>query len=229
MSVSAPPGSRKLPRALRVGYALWFAVWLLAYWGYFGWQFLLWFCCLANAYVLAGCATQRPLWFSLAALSSTGIQLIYLLDFAALCFLGRSPTGATAYMLDPARPLWLRALSTFHIWMPALVLFAVHRLGYDRRALWIQTAIALCVLPVCYFMFDPGLHTNDAVIPIVHGRPFDRDFNINWVHAFFDGPEPFVGAERLWAMLIGYPLLVHLPTHLLLSGRGRRDTGIGWG
>jgi hypothetical protein len=222
MFANALRGKHALPRSLRVGYALWFTVWLIAYFEYFGWQFLLWFCCLANVYVLAGCVTQHPLWFSLAALSSTGVQLVYTLDFTLLCFLGRSPTGATTYMLDPARPLVLRALSMFHIWMPVLVLYAVRTLGYDRRALWIQTVVALCVLPACYFLFDPGLHTNDAVMPIVSGLPFDRDFNINWVHSFYDKPEARGGAGRLWAMLIGYPLLVHLPTDLVLSARAGR-------
>jgi hypothetical protein len=124
-------------------------------------------------------------------------------------------------MLDPARPLALRALSLFHLWLPVLVLYAIHELGYEPKALWIQTVIALCVLPVCYVSFDPALDTNDAVMPLVRGLPFDRDFNINWVHAFYDQPEPWIGARRFWQMMVGYPLLVHLPTHLLLSARGR--------
>lgn len=215
----AEPGA--LPPWLRGSYALWFSAWLASYWAYFGGQFLLWFCCLAAVYVLIGCATQRPLWFSLAAHAALGIQLLYIADFAVLCALGRSPTGATAYMLDPARPLGMRALSLFHLWLPAVILLAIHRLGYEPRALWIQTLVALCVLPACYVLFDPARDTNDAVMPLVAGLPFDRDFNINWVHAFYDRPEPGIGARRLWQMMIGYPLLVHLPTHLLLSARGR--------
>lgn len=210
-----------LPRWLRVGYAAWFVVWLVAYWAYFGWQFVLWFCCLANVYALVGCVTQRPLWFSLAALASLEIQLVYALDLAMLLGFGESPTGATAYMLDEARPLLLRALSLFHVWMPGLLLYAIYTLGYEPRALWIQTLVALCVLPACYLLFDPSLDTNDATMPRVLGRPFDRDFNLNWVHAFYDRPEPSVGARRLWMMLIGYPLLVHWPTHLLLCARDR--------
>lgn len=225
MSVSAslaePP---RLPRWLRAGYALWFIPWAGVYWAYFGWQFVLWFCCLASVYVLLGCLTQRPLWFSLAALAALAMQLIYTADFLALWILGRSPTGATAYMLDAARPLSLRALSLFHVWMPALLLYAIHKLGYDRRALWIQTLVALCLLPVCYLLFDPSVDTNDAVMPLVRGLPFDRDFNLNWVHAFYDRPEPGIGARRLWAMLIGYPALVHWPTHLLLSARARKGS-----
>ena len=54
-------------------------------------------------------------------------------------------------------------------------------------------------------------------MPLVHGLPFDRDFNINWVHGFYDRPEPRAGARRLWAVLIGYPLLFHVPVHGLLA------------
>lgn len=222
MSASASRVERpSLPRWLRAAYVLWFVPWLIAYWLYFGGQFLLWFCCLASVYVLLGCITERPLWFSLAALAALAIQLIYALDFIGLWATGHSLTGATLYMRDPARPLLLRALSLFHLWMPALVLYALHKLGYERRALWIQTLVALCILPLCYVGFDPSVDTNDAQMPLVMGLPFDRDFNINWVHAFYDRPEPGIGPKRLWALLIGYPLLVHLPTHLILSARVR--------
>lgn len=222
MSASNASAERgALPAWLRAAYVAFCVPWLIAYWTYFGWQFLLWFCCLAAVYALIGCVTQRALWFSLAAIAALGIQLVYTLDFIGLCVTGRSPTGATAYMLEASRPLALRALSLFHVWMPLFVLYALHRLGYERRALWLQTLVALCILPICYVAFDPSVNTNDAHMPMVAGLPFDRDFNINWVHAFYDRPEPGVGSGRLWAMWIGYPLLVHLPTHLILSKRVR--------
>jgi hypothetical protein len=186
---------------------------------YFGWPTLLWFCCLANIYVLIGCATQRALWFSLAAVSTLAVQSIYAVDFVVACIAHASPTGATSYMFDPARPLAIRVLSLFHVWMPLLLLYALSKLGYDRRAFWIQTAVALCILPMCYYGFDPSVRTNDTVMPHVLGLPFDRDFNINWVHAFYDRPEPDLERRRFWTVLLGYPLAVHLPTHLLLSLR----------
>ena len=218
MSAAAPKVER-LPTWLRLAYVLWFVPWSIAYYRYFGWQFWLWFCCLANLYVLIGCVTQRGLWFSLAAIAALGIQLLYTFDFLALCFTRLSPTGATSYLLDATRPVSLRALSLFHVWMPLLLLYATRKLGYDPRAVWIQSLVAACLLPICYFAFDPRLDTNDPVMPLVQGMAFDRDFNINWVHAFYDRPEPAAGSRRLWQMLVGYPMLIHLPTHLLLSLR----------
>jgi len=216
---AAASRAESLPRWLRFGYVLWFVPWSIVYWSYFGWQFWLWFCCLANLYVFLGCVTQRALWFSLAAVAALGVQLIYTVDFLTLCFTRVSLTGATSYLLDITRPLSVRVLSLFHVWMPWLVLYATRRLGYDARAFWIQTLACACLLPICYFAFDPRLDTNDPVMPTVQGLPFDRDFNINWVHAFYDRPEPAARGRRLWELMLGYPIAVHLPTHLLLSWR----------
>jgi hypothetical protein len=222
MSAVALRAEAGLPLALRAAYVVWFTAWWISYQAYFGWQFVLWFCCLANVYVLIGCLTQRALWFSLAAVAALGVQLIYIVDFASTVARHAPLIGATTYMLDEARPLTLRVFSLFHVWMPFLLVYAIARLGYDRRAFWIQTAVALLILPIGYFAFDPSVNTNDAVMPLVHGLPFDRDFNLNWVHAFYDHPEPGAGTRRLWTLLCGYPLVFHLPTHLLLSRRGFR-------
>lgn len=217
MHVADAQVDRALPRWLRVSYGLWFVAWFAVYADYFGGQFLLWFCCLANAYVFVGCLTQRALWFSMAAHAALFVQLLHTGDLAMRVFTQSAPLGAADYMFDASRPLLVRGFSLFHVWMPLLLLYAIAKLGYDRRAFAIQTLVALCVIPIGYFAFDPSLCTNDAVMPQVLGLPFDRDFNINWVHAFHDRPEPGRGSERFWTVLIGFPLAIHLPTHLLLS------------
>src|SRR5690349_10299793 len=104
MLAAGPTAERRLAPWLRFAYGLWFVAWSVAYWNYFGWQFWLWFCCLANLYVMIGCITQRALWFSMAAIAALGIQLLYTFDFLTLCFTQRSPSGATAYLLDATRP-----------------------------------------------------------------------------------------------------------------------------
>lgn len=219
MSAAASHAERTLPLPLRAAYVLWFVAWLGVYFGYFGWQFLLWFCCLANVYVLLGMLTGRALWFSLAAIAALAVQLIHVVDAITTFAFDHPLVGVTAQLLGPTRPLAVRVLSLFHLWMPLLLGYAIARLGYDRRAVWIQSAVAVCVLPLCFYGFDPSLHTNDAIMPRVDGLPFDRDFNINWVHAFYDHPEPDVGMQRFWIVLFGYPLAFHLPMHMILSGR----------
>ena len=60
--------------------------------------------------------------------------------------------GGTSYLFDPAVPLAVRALSSFHFVMPFVLVWAVRRLGYDRRALPLAivagTAISVMTLTV---------------------------------------------------------------------------------
>jgi hypothetical protein len=100
--------------------------------------------------------------------------------------------------------LFVRLLSLFHVVMPGLLLWAVWRLGYDRRGWKLQTLTAWVVVPMNYFW-----------------RP---QFDVNWAR----GPS---GREQHWVpgliYLAGYlilvPLMVYWPTHLLLR-RWARDS-----
>ena len=55
-------------------------------------------------------------------------------------------------MFDPAKPWWLRALSLFHLWMLPFLVWLVRRTGYDRRGVWVQTALMTCVLLPASFL-----------------------------------------------------------------------------
>ena len=66
-------------------------------------------------------------------------------------------TGMSAYMFDSHLSLFTRGLSSFHFWLPFLVVFIVWRVGYDRRALASWTALALILMLVCYFFFPAPL------------------------------------------------------------------------
>jgi len=103
-------------------------------------------------------------------------------------------------MFDRAIPLWIRSLSLFHIPMPIVLLWMLHTLGYDSRALPAQTVLAWVVLPLTYAVSDP------------------RE-NINWV--FGPGGQPqrrFPPRVYLGLVLVLFPLIVYLPTHFLLRG-----------
>ena len=69
----------------------------------------------------------------------------------------------SAYMFDASTPRYLRALSLFHVPLPAGLVWLVARLGYDRRAWLYQSLLALVVLPVTYWLTGPKE-------------------NVNWVH-----------------------------------------------
>jgi len=67
-------------------------------------------------------------------------------------------------------PLFIRGLSCFHIVLPLLLLWSLHRLGYDHRAFFWQTIVALVVLPLSYLVSDP-------------------QENVNWVYGLGENPQ----------------------------------------
>ena len=68
-------------------------------------------------------------------------------------------------MFDPKIPLFIRGLSCFHIVLPLLLLWTLHRLGYDQRAFVWQTVVALVVLPLCYLVSNPQANVNGTLRP----------------------------------------------------------------
>ena len=102
-------------------------------------------------------------------------------------------------MFDPKIPLFIRALSCFHIGLPLLLLWALHRLGYDRRAFFCQTILALVVLPLSYLFSNP------------------RE-NVNWVYDFGETAQGTLPAPIFLALvMLIYPIAIYLPAHLLFG------------
>jgi len=196
-----------VPLWLKVLYTLWAIVWVPVYWVESGPANFLWLCDVANFVVLAALWLESPLLFSSQAVSVLIIQLVWWIDWLGRLLLGRHPVGGTEYMFDPAEPVSVKLLSTFHLWMPPLLLWSVWRLGYHRLGWKLQTAIAWVVLPL-------------SLLP-------DPARNLNWVR------HPF-GLEQRWLppaawvalCLLLYPLVLYLPTHAALlawaRSRGRR-------
>ena len=107
--------------------------------------------------------------------------------------------GAAAYMADSMLPLHVRLLSLFHGAQPVLILWALRTFGYDRRAFRYQAVTAWIVLPIC-FLFTAA----------------ERD--LNWVWGPFDSLQAIVAPWLYFlGVMLGYPLLVYLPSHLALA------------
>src|SRR6185436_17017032 len=98
---------------------------------------------------------ESPLLLSMQAVGITLVQMLWVVDLLCRLVAGVHVTGVTAYMVDPTIPLFLRGLSTFHGWLPFLLLWLVWRLGYDARALAAQSAAAVVLLLVSY-LFAPA-------------------------------------------------------------------------
>lgn len=192
----------RIPLWLKLGVTLWAAYYVPAYLWYYGAIPFLWFCNLGNLMLVAGIWLRSALLISMVALSVLIVQVLWVVDLFGRLLLSFHPIGGTEYMWDEKIPLWIRAISLFHVAVPVLLLFLLRRLGYDRRAFPAQTALAWIVLPVCYFFTSPVL-------------------NLNWVFGLFGKVQTWgwPGGLYLAVTMAGYAVLLYLPTHLLLSRR----------
>lgn len=177
----------------------WIAVWLPAYLWKYGWHVFLNLCDIAVILTCIGLWTGNPLLLSSQAVSSLVVDLAWNVDLVARALSGHHLVGGTEYMWDPKWPLWLRALSAFHVLLPPTLVLAVRRAGYDRRALGVQAAIALAVMVVSRLTLGP-----------------DENQNFTWRDPFLGrswGPAT-VHVGLTWAVLVG---AVYWPTHAALK------------
>jgi hypothetical protein len=188
----------RVPLWLKILWTLWVVLWAPLYWRYYGGQNLLYFCDLGNFFVAAALWLESPLLFSWQATGLLLFQSLYTIDLLGAVVSGKHVIGGTEFMFDTRVPLYLRLMSLFHLVMPPLLLWAVRRVGYDKRGWKYQTLTAWVVAPINYFW-----------------RP---EFDINWARG------PFSREQHLlpgWVYLLGYlivlPLLVYWPTHLALQ------------
>src|SRR6266576_3074700 len=92
------------------------------------------------------------LLISSQAVSSLGAGIFWSMDIGWRLVTGRFLVGGTEYMWDTRVPLWARLLSSFHIGLPLALLWAMRKIGYDRRALALQAAIAAALFVASRFL-----------------------------------------------------------------------------
>jgi hypothetical protein len=187
--------SAHIPLWLTLAYGLAVPVIAVVYWRSYGPTNFLWLSDVALAFTFAALVTGNPLLASMPAVGVLPLELAWTIDFLT----GGRVIGLAGYMFDPKLSLYLRGLSLFHLALPPTLLFLLYELGYDRRALIYQTLWTWIILIITYVATDP-------------------EQNINWV--FGPGSKPQrVLPPRLYLVLemVVLPLLVLLPTHLILE------------
>jgi hypothetical protein len=193
------------PMWLKITWTLWVIVWVPFYWKYYGVQNFLWFCDLANFFILLGLWLESRLIFSWQATGLLVFQTLYAIDLVWALVSGSHVTGGTEYMFDIQVPLCLRLMSLFHVVTPPLLLWAIWRLGYDKRGWKYQTLTAWIVVPLCHF--------------------WAAGYDINWSRGLF-GREQHVVPHLVYlaGYLVVVPLLVYWPTHKVLAWWSSRRT-----
>src|SRR6185295_4772958 len=190
----------RIPMGLKIGWTIFVAAWAPLYWRQWGPTTFLWFCDLANFGILAGLWLESPLLLSWQAVSVLLFQIAYTVDVAGRALSGRHLIGGTEWVFnDSTIPPHIKALSVaMHVAAPPLLLWAIRKLGYDRRGFFCQLATACVLLPICWFVSDPAT-------------------NLNWVYKPFNKPQTMMSpALYLPVCIVGYSVLVFLPTHLAL-------------
>jgi hypothetical protein len=201
--------NRRIPTWVKVAYTAFVAIVVPSYWvTYSPWNFL-YFCDIALLVTAVAIWIESPLLVSMQAVAITMPQLLWVVDFLCRLIAGVDITGVTSYMLDSSIPLFLRALSLFHGWLPFFLLWLLARLGYDRRALGLQSVVAIMVFLISY-LFAPApppsaSHPNWAV-------------NLNYVYGLDDKHPQTLMAPWLWLLLIMAVtvIVLYLPTHFVL-------------
>lgn len=204
----------RIPLALKLAYSAFCLVMVPVYLAQYGPTNFLYFCDQAVLLTLFGIWIESPLLISLCAVGILAPQLLWCVDFLGTA-IGVPITGMTEYMFDRTKPLLLRALSGFHGWLPLLLIYLVSRLGYDRRAMPVWSAMAVVTLLVCFFLM-PGPRPDAGLTPV----------NINYVWGFSDAAAQTWMPAWAWltGMIVGLPLLLFWPTHLVLKRIARDAT-----
>ena len=195
---------RAIPIWVKVAYTAFMAVLIPVYWRAYGPNNFLWFCDAAAILTVFALWMESPLIASVNAVAMTFLQAVWIIDFLAL---GRL-IGAAAYMFYPGVALYVRGLSTFHIWLPFFLLWMLKRLGYDRRAIAYQTVLSTVLLIASYLLTDPRHRPNYTAAAV----------NVNRVY----GPDPETAQTRIPPLaylaveIAFWPVVFFIPTHLLL-------------
>jgi hypothetical protein len=198
-----------IPVWIKLLYFAFVAILVPLYWQTYGpWNFL-YFCDIALLVTAAAIWIESPLLVSMQALAIVAPQMLWVVDLLVRVVAGVEITGVTGYMLDASIPLYLRGLSLFHGWLPFFLLWLLSRLGYDRRALAIQSAVAIAVLLVSY-LFAPA--------PPPSASDPTRAVNINYVYGFTDKHPQTLMLPWLWVISVMALNVIafYIPTHFVL-------------
>ena len=188
----------EIPLWIKVAYTLMVAVIVPVYLAYYGPANFLWFSDVALIVTGVALWLENPLLVSMMTVGVLLPELLWNITVFTRLLTGVRVSGLADYMFDTRIPKWIRALSLFHVVLPVLMLWMLHRLGYDPRALPAQTALAWVILPLTYAVTKP-------------------EDNINWVYGPGARPQRQVSPPLYLAfVLIFFPLIVYVPTHLLL-------------
>lgn len=188
-----------IPLWFKVAYTGLLAVILPVYAVWYGWRNFLWFSDIALIGTGIALWLESSLIASMMAVAVLLPEVVWNVSYFARLLFGLHVSDLAGYMFDRKKPRFLRALSLFHIVLAIVLLWMLHRLGYDPRAALAQTLLAWIVLPMTYAAVRPG------------------DENINWVYGLDARQKRLPPLLYLALVMLAYPIGLYLPTHFALN------------
>lgn len=186
-----------IPLTLKILFSVYLLVLVPTYLWKYGPLNFLWFSDITLFLSYIAVMAESSLFASMAALCGLLLELFWTVDFFGVMVFDYHLTGLSDYMFDPKWPIWLRLLSLFHIVMPFLLIWLVLKLGYSRRALWVQTIVAAGVMLTTWWLTNPI-------------------YNVNWVFTYLRSP--LLAEHALVYLMIQFTFIffVYLLTDLVL-------------
>ncbi|MEM7281171.1 MAG: membrane-associated protein [Pseudomonadota bacterium] len=190
--------SNLVPLWLKVTWtAMVFAI-VLIYWRYRGPANFLWFSDIAFLGLVPGLWLESGFIISMMACMVIVPETLWSVSYFGRLLHLPKVTGLADYMFEEQSPLWLRAVSLFHVPLLAVIIWGPWRLGYDPGVLpwvvlisWIVLLLTRCLT--------------------------DSERNINHVYRFpFSAGADLAPVKHMLVLMIGLPLLLQLPGHLVL-------------
>ena len=187
-----------IPLWIKIGYTAFVAILIPIYWKKWGPANFLWFSDIALFVMLAAVWLESSLLTSMMGIAVLAPELAWNVGYFTRLLTGKRIFSLTDYMFDQTKPLWLRALSLFHVLLPTIIIWLLCRLGFREDSLLYQIGLGWAVLLFTYFFTGPKE-------------------NINWVFGPGTEPQHKLNPHFYFLLvLLAFPLIIYLPTYFLL-------------
>jgi len=190
--------STLVPLWLKVAWTAMVFVIVLIYWRHRGPANFLWLSDIAFLGLVAGLWLESSFIVSLVACMVIVAEMLWSVSFfGRLLHLPRL-TGIADYMFDKRTPMWLRAVSLFHVPLVAVIIWGPWRLGYDSGVYPWTVLLTWLVLLLARWLTGPERNVNH-----VYRLPVAAGANLTPV-------------QHMLVLMTLIPLVLQLPGHLLL-------------
>ena len=190
--------STLVPLWLKVAWTAMALVIVLIYWRHRGPANFLWFSDIALLVLVPGLWLESSFIVSLTACMVLVAEILWSVSFFGRLLHLPHLTGLADYMFEEQSPLWLRAVSLFHVPLLAVIVWGTWRLGYDAGVYPWGVLITWLVLLLTRWLTEPQENINHVYrLPVAAGANFTP-------------------VQHMLVLMTTVPLLLHLPGHLLL-------------